>query len=311
MGHEVPFGFWIFFAGIIILLLGVDLAATRKVRSGIGHAYIRVFVFVGAGLLFCLPVWRFLGTIPAQEYLAAFLLEKSLSLDNLIVFLIIFRSLRIPEHFQHKVLFWGILGAVVFRGVFIFLGAAAIHRFNWVAQIFGLVLLYAAVRTVYEPPAAQRRSRIVEWLWAHLPVTNEIESGRFVIRKKGGAQVTPLFVAMAGLELTDIVFAIDSIPVAFSVSREPFIVYTSNIFAILGLRSLYSAVAHSLVRIRYLRHGLAALLLFAGGKLILSPWYHIRASLSVFVVVFVIAVTMGVSLWARRNPKSDNDDGRQ
>ena len=286
---------WIFFGLTVAVMLAADLMMHRA-----GHgtsrksAYIWSGVWIAAGLLFTLVVYFFFGGVRAEEYVAAYLMEKSLSLDNLFVFLIIFRSLSIPPQHQHKVLFWGILGALVFRAIFIFLGIAAINRFSWLSIVFGLLLLYTGYRAAREDPAEKSGSGLIDWLSRFLPVTGQNEEGHWYRRREGKIYVTPLAVALIAVELTDIMFAIDSVPAVFAVSRDPFVVYSSNIFAILGLRALYTALEHNLRDFPFLHYGLAGVLSFAGLKLVFEEWLEIPPLLSVGIIIVII----GASVWA-------------
>jgi tellurite resistance protein TerC len=286
---------WMVFAGVLFGFLAVDLWAHRGERHDSKRS--AVFwsaVWIAVGLAFGGFVWWRFGGRPAVDYLGAYLIEKSLSVDNLFVFLIIFQMLGIPKDNQRTVLSWGIFGALVLRGLFVFLGATAIERYHWVVYVFGAILLAAAWRTFREDPSRQEENKAVEWLSRHLPVTHRIHGDGFLAREGGRTVATPLLIALLGLELTDVIFAIDSVPAAFAISREPFIVYSSNAFAILGLRSLYLVLAHTLPQMTYLHYGLAAVLAFAAVKLMIAEWINIPAWLSIAFIV----VTLGASVWA-------------
>ena len=290
--NGVPTWAWLSFA-----LLAVDLSVHRGERADSRRtAFIWSGIWIGVGLAFNGFVWFMWGSDPAQEYLAAYLIEKSLSLDNLFVFLVIFRSLNIPHRYQRTVLTWGIFGALVFRALFVFAGAAAIARWHWVSYAFGAILLYAAWRVFREDPTAERRSRTAAWLSRHLPVTETIRGHEFVIREGGRRVATPLAIALVAVELTDIMFAVDSVPAAFSITRSEFLVYSSNAFAILGLRSLYIALSASLERLSYLHYGLALVLAFAGLKIALVDVIHIPPWLSIAVIVAIIGTSIAASL---------------
>jgi tellurite resistance protein TerC len=302
--QDIPLWGWIAFAVLVLVLLGIDLFAHRGEHGASRRsAYVWSGIWIAAGLLFAVFVGLIFGSLRAQEYLAAYLIEKSLSLDNLFVFLIIFRTLNIPKEYQHNVLYWGILGALVFRAVFIFLGIAAIERFEWVTYLFAVILLLAAWHALREDVTAQEASRVVQWLGRHLPVTDQIEGTRFFLRRDGRLLATPLLIALLGLELTDIVFAVDSVPAALAVSRNEFVVYSSNVFAILGLRALYSALAHSLGGLRYLHYGLAGVLAFAAVKIIVDEWVHIHP----MAAVAITAVLIGASVWASLAGKGSDE----
>ena len=292
---------WSIFGVIVLILLAVDLLMHRG-----GHgtsrksSYVWSAVWIAVGLLFTLVVYYFFGVERAEEYVAAYLMEKSLSVDNLFVFLIIFRSLSVSPKHQHKVLFWGILGALVFRAIFIFLGIAAINRFHWLAIVFGLMLLYTGYRAAVEDPAQKTESGLITWLSRYLPVTRGSEDGHWYLRREGKLYVTPLAVALIAVELTDIMFAIDSVPAVFAVSRDPFVVYSSNIFAILGLRALYTALEHNLRDFRHLHYGLAGVLGFAGLKLIFAEYLDLPPLMSVAIITVIIGTSIWTSVRTRR-----------
>lgn len=299
---SIPTWIWVVFWAVILVLLVVDLLAHRG-RHGESHkaAVIWSGVWIAAGLSFCVLVWRVFGSRPAQEYLAAYFIEKSLSLDNVFVFLVIFRSLAIPSRLQHQVLFLGIFGALVFRALFIFLGAAALERWSWVAYVFGAILLFTAWRVFKEDPAQQVENKAVRWLAHRLPVTQELHGKHFFVRLEDGRRVvTPLLLALLGLELTDIVFAVDSVPAAFAVTQDTFIIYSSNAFAILGLRALYLLLAGTVGKLRYLHYGLAGVLAFAGLKMVLEPWIHVPPLLSVAIIIGLIVPAVWFSQRARK-----------
>ncbi|MFP2907083.1 TerC/Alx family metal homeostasis membrane protein, partial [Pyxidicoccus sp. 3LFB2] len=299
---HIPTWIWVVFWAVVLALIVVDLLAHRG-RHGESHkaAVVWSCVWVAAGLLFNLLVWRVLGGHAAQEYLAAYFIEKSLSLDNVFVFLVIFRSLGIPPKAQHNVLFLGIFGALVFRALFIFLGAAALQRWHWVAYVFGAILLITAWRVFREDPSQQTENKAVRWLAHRLPVTHEVHEKKFIVRLENGRRVaTPLLLALLGLELTDILFAVDSVPAAFAVTQDTFILYSSNAFAILGLRALYLLLAGTVGQLRYLHYGLAGVLAFAGLKMVLEPWLHVDPLLSVGIIVALIGGSVLASVRAKR-----------
>ncbi|WP_224246237.1 TerC/Alx family metal homeostasis membrane protein [Hyalangium gracile] len=298
---QVPVSGWIAFAGLALGLLVVDLLAHRgrhgeSKRSAIAWS----LGWIALGLGFSVFVWRAYGSRAAHEYLGAWLIEKSLSLDNLFIFLVIFRSLSIPEAEQRRVLFWGIFGALVFRGLFILLGVEAIERWHAVVYVFGAILLITAIRVAREDPSRKQKSTVVEWLAKRIPLHPAVEGSHFLVRRGGRLLATPLLVGLLAIELTDIAFAVDSVPAALAVSHEPFIVYTSNVFAILGLRALYIALAHVISELRYLHYGLAAVLAFAGLKMIIpDSVLHVPPLASVVVILVSIGVAVIASLRSR------------
>ncbi len=301
MNEQTARGWMLFLVGLSILL-AVDLFVHRGGKEESWRAALAwSIVWIAAGLGFGGLVWGMLGATPAQDYLATYLLEKSLSLDNLFVFLLIYQTLNIPTRYQRTALSWGIFGALVFRAVFIFAGAAAIARWNWLEFVFAAVLIWAAIRIFFENPATEKESRLVNWLSARLPVTQTRDTPKFFLREQGRLMATPLLVAVLSLELCDILFAVDSVPAALAVARNPFIVYTSNAFAILGLRALYILLAHTIAELRYLHYGLAAVLLFVGVKMAADRWVKIGPLASVGVIVLALTVSVGLSLWRQRD----------
>ncbi|WP_223641633.1 TerC/Alx family metal homeostasis membrane protein [Corallococcus sp. EGB] len=300
--QSTPSWAWVVFWALLLALLVVDLLAHRGGRGQSRRAAILwSLAWVGLGLAFCGFVWVTLGSDKGHEYLAAWLIEKSLSLDNVFVFLVIFRSLSVPQRYQHEVLFLGIFGALVFRALFIFVGAAALQRWGWVSYVFGAILLVTAWRVLREDPSKQEDSRVVGWLAERLPVADQVEGPRFLVKHRGRRMATPLLVALVGLEVTDILFAVDSVPAAFSVTTDTFILYSSNAFAILGLRALYLVIAGAVGQLKYLHYGLAGVLAFAGAKMVAETWVHLPPLLSVAIIVVMIGAAVGASLAHRRS----------
>jgi tellurite resistance protein TerC len=252
-------------------------------------------------LLFNVGVWRVLGPERGQEFLAAYLLEKSLSVDNLFVFLLIFGRFGIKSELQRRVLTWGIIGALVSRGIFIGLGAAAIQRWHWVLYVFGGLLIVIGLRMLKkDDDEAPGEGRLMPFLQRHLPYTSQLEGPHFMVHRNGRRVFTPLMLALVAVEMTDVVFAIDSIPAAFAITTEPFIIYSSNIFAILGLRSLYLLLAGALGNLKYLHYGLAVVLCFAGVKMLGSQWFHLPSYISLSVIIGCVGISVVASLLARR-----------
>lgn len=295
-----PLWVWATFGAGVALLLAADLIANRGDRGEKrGHALRWSAIFVGSGLAFGGFVWFTLSTKAAEQYVAAWLLELSLSLDNLFVFLLIFQSLGVPRRFQRRVLFWGVMGAIVFRALFIFAGAAAFNRWSWIAWVFSATLLYAAWRAFRQNPAESRRSPVVDWLAHRFPVTRQTHGEDFVACEQGRRVITPLLVALVAIELTDIVFAIDSVPAALSVSRNVFVIYSANILAVLGMRALYLLLADTIGQLRYLHYALAAILVFTALKLSTASWISIPPLVSVGIIVVAIVAAVVPSLRAR------------
>ena len=294
---DIPPWGWFAFGALVVVLLAVDHFAHRGEKGASRKiALIWSVIWIAAGLGFNLFVWLFFGTEAGHEYLATYLIEKALSTDNMFIFLIVFESLKVPKREQHSVLFWGIVGAVGFRAALIFVGATALERWEWVTYVFGAIILYAAYRAFRQRPGQKKESKLVKSLSDWLPVSEKTHGGKFIIREAEGFAATPLLLALVAIELTDVMMAIDSVAVAFSMTRAPFIIYTSNVFAILGLRALYLLLAHSISELPHLHYGLAVVLAFAGIKLLADPIVRIPPLLSVAVTVLVIGSSVWMSL---------------
>ena len=299
--EPVPLWTWFAFGAVLVSFLAVDLVLHRGSRLRSRAAAITwSAIWVGVGLLFAIVIWAALGGRRAGEYIAAYLVEKSLSIDNLFVFLVVFRTLGIPHDSQRAVLSWGLFGALVFRLGFIFVGVAAIEHYQFVVYVFAAILFWAAWRVLREDVTTKKESRAARWLARHLPMTRKLHGDSFFTVERGRRVATPLFVALVAVELTDVVFAVDSVPAALAISQSRFIVYSSNALAILGLRSLYILLDDLIGELRYLHYGLAAVLAFAGLKLISSGWFEIPALLSIGIIVTCIAAAVWPSVRALR-----------
>ena len=281
----IPLWGWIVFYILVILMLIVDLKMFGKNGQhevSVSEALKMTAVWIGVSLVFCLGIYLFYPVNShekATEFLAGYLIEKSLSMDNLFVFLMLFSFFGIERKYQHEVLFWGIFGALVLRSIFIFSGAAMVERFEWVLGIFGLFLLYTGAKMFShddEQLGDPANNIVVRLLKRFLPVTSKMQDGKFFVIENGKRVATPLLVALAVIETSDVAFAVDSIPAVFSVSRDPFIVLTSNIFAILGLRALYFALAAIAKYFKYLKYGLGIILIFVGLKMLLATDEYIN-----------------------------------
>jgi tellurite resistance protein TerC len=297
---------WAAFNGFVLLMLALDLGVFHrkshvvKVKEAIAWS----IVWVVLSFLFAGGIYHFRGTEPALQFVAGYLIEKSLSVDNLFVFLVLFSFFKVPPVYQHKVLFWGILGALVMRAALIAVGAALIARFHWTMYLFGAFLVLTGVKL-----ALQRGETVnVEGNWVVRlfrkiwPVTDHYEEGRFFVKKDGRRWATPLFLVLLTVEFTDLVFALDSIPAIFAVTPDPFIVYTSNVFAILGLRSLYFALAGVMDLFCHLKYGLAAILAFVGAKMLLADVVKIPIGISLAVVGSILAISVLASvLWPSKS----------
>ncbi|MBQ8656155.1 MAG: TerC family protein [Prevotella sp.] len=282
----MPLWAWIVFYALVLLMLVADLKMFgRKGQHEVNvkEALQMTAIWIGISLVFCAGIYLFYPHEPhekAMEFLAGYLIEKSLSMDNLFVFLMLFSFFGIERKYQHEVLFWGIFGALVLRSIFIFAGAAMVERFEWVLGLFGLFLLYTGGKMLVHDDDEQTdpsQNIIVRWFRKVYPVTDKMHGDRFFVSENGKRLATPLFVALLVIETTDVAFAVDSIPAVFSVSRDPFIVLTSNIFAILGLRALYFALAAVAKYFTYLKYGLGIILMFVGVKMLLAMNEYINA----------------------------------
>ncbi|MBN9419225.1 MAG: TerC family protein [Candidatus Eremiobacteraeota bacterium] len=238
-----------------------------------------------------------LGQEAGMQYLTGYLIEKSLSVDNLFVFLLIFRYFKVPGEYQHKVLFWGILGALVMRGLMIFAGVSLLDNFEWIVYLFGAMLIYTAWKMFKGSDSLDpTKSRPFQWIQKHLPFVDKLAHGHFFLKHNGRWMASRLLLVLVCVEVSDIIFAVDSIPAILAVTREPFLIYSSNVMALLGLRSLYFALAGGLESFRYLDEGLAGVLGFVGLKMLLSDVVHIPTPLSLGVVVAILGVAIAMSL---------------
>jgi tellurite resistance protein TerC len=299
----VPLSAWAGFHLVLFLFLALDLGVFHPKGRAISLRNAAVWsVFWGLlALAFCAGVYRTLGAERGLEFLTGYLIERALSLDNTFVFAVIFSSFTVPAAFQHRVLFWGILGALAFRGAMIAAGAALLARFEWVSLVFGAFVLLAGVRFFFHRPEKiqMERNPVLRLARRLLPVTGDYQGAHFLVRGPDSRwMATPLLMVLLVVESVDVAFALDSIPAIFSVTRDPFIVYTSNVFAILGLRASYFLVAALLSRLRFLNAGLAAILVFIGVKMLAEPWYRLSIGISLLAIVLLFAVTVACSLGA-------------
>jgi tellurite resistance protein TerC len=304
MPGATPISHWIGFHLFIFALLGMELIYARRQGPAKTHstAVAATILWIAAALVFALFIFHTLGSQSTTQYLAGYAIEESLSVDNLFVFLILFRVFNIGPSHQPKVLFWGIAGAILLRGAFIAAGLGLLARFEWISYIFAALLLIAAVRLVL--PSAQKAEttpRWIKWLTRVHPVS--LRQDKFFVCEDGRRMVTVLFLALLAIELTDVVFALDSIPAVLSITRNPFLAYTSNIMAVMGLRSLYFLLAHLLTKLRFLHYGLAAVLAFAALKMLSAHWLDIGPLTSLATVLAVLGITIVLSLVYSMNPR--------
>ena len=291
---------WAGFAGLVLALLVLDLGVLNRKSHvlTIGEAALWSAGLVATALLFGGFLLLRAGTQPALEYYAGYLVELSLSVDNLFVFLLIFQYFAVPAALQPRVLKWGIFGAMAMRGAFIAVGSLLLARFSWVIYVFGAVLAITGLRMLLaggEPRIEPERNPMVRLARRFLPMTPAYEGDRFFIRTVTARLATPLFLVLLVVEWSDVVFAIDSIPAIFAVTRDPFIVYSSNVFAVLGLRALFFVLAGAMDRFVYLKPGVALILLFVGAKMVGSAWVHVSTAISLGVIAGVLVVAIGAS----------------
>ena len=311
---------WIGFNAFVLAMLAVDLFVFHREAHEVRvrEAVVWSIVWIALALLFGGGVYTWMGPEAGLEYFAGYLIERALSVDNIFVFVLVFEFFRVPRQYQHRVLFWGILGALAMRGAMIAAGAYLIEQFHWVMYVFGAFLVYTGFRMATKVeddihPEGNPALRLVRRL---IPVTPNYVGQKFFVRQHGGGAArlfaTPLFVVLVLVETTDLIFAVDSIPAIFAVTQDPFIVYSSNIFAILGLRAMYFLVADIIDRFHYLKAGLSAVLIFVGAKMLMTDVYEVPIGLSLAVIVAVLAGSVIASLvWPRTCPeRAERVEGR-
>ncbi len=299
---------WIVLLVVIVGMLALDLLVfhrdAHEVSMREAAAFSTVWIALGLGFGGVVSIWY--GAQAGGEYLAGYLIEKSLSMDNVFVFAMIFGAFAVPLKYQHRVLFWGVVGAIIFRAIFIAAGTSLLDAFDWMIYGFGILLIVTGVRMARSTGHAMdpERNPVLRAFRRVVPMTREYDGQKFVVRHKGKLLATPLLAVLVVVETSDIMFAIDSIPAIFAITTDPFIVFSSNAFAILGLRSLYFLLAGMLPRFAYLKVGLAALLVFAGGKIMLSAVWKMPVWLSIAIILGILGVSIGTSLWATRSGRS-------
>lgn len=291
--------FNLFVLASVALDLGVFHREPRKLRMR--EAFVWTLVWIALTTIFGLGVWHFAGGQRGLEFFTGYVIEKALSVDNLFLFLVIFRAFAVDEAVQHRVLEWGILGALLMRSAMIAAGAGLIGRFSGILYVFGAFLVFAGVHMLFvkKEDVHPERNAFSRFLSKHLRVTPAYRGTNFFSREGGKLLATPLFIVLLVVEVTDITLAVDSIPAVFGITRDAFIVYTSNVFAILGLRSMYFLLAGVLGRLRFLTAGLSFVLIFIGAKMLLEPWLHISIEVSLVVVAALVLLALAASLFAR------------
>lgn len=291
---------WVVFNIIVLAMLALDLGIFHRKSHVIKpkEALIWSGIWVIVALIFNIGVYYWMGRKEALEFFTGYLIERALSIDNIFVFLVIFAHFAVPPAYQYKVLFWGILGALVMRASMIGVGVVLIERFDWIIYVFGAFLVYTGVRMAVkeETKVHPETNPIIKWFSKVFPTVSSYHGDRFFIVKEGKKFATPLFVVLLLIESTDLVFALDSIPAIFAITRDPFIVYSSNVFAILGLRALYFALAAVIELFHFLKYGLSVVLAFVGVKMILSDIYHIPTVISLGVITGILLISIIISL---------------
>ncbi|HTZ49090.1 MAG TPA: TerC family protein [Verrucomicrobiae bacterium] len=299
---------WVAFNLFVLLALALDLGVFHRKahKLSLREAAFWSVVWISLAMAFGFFVWHWHGSQRGLEYLTGYVIEKALSIDNLFVFLVIFRTFQVDEKVQHRVLEWGILGALVMRGLMIAAGSALISRFHWILPAFGVFLVYTGLHMLWKhgKQVHYERNPIFRFASTHLRVTPEYHGASLFVRQAGQLFATPLFLVLLVIEISDVTFAVDSIPAIFGITRDPFIVYTSNVFAILGLRALYFLLADLLSYLRYLGYGLALVLIFIGVKMVLDLWLHIAVHVSLAIVAGILLVATIFSLLA--GPRQDS-----
>jgi tellurite resistance protein TerC len=308
-------GLWIGFTIFVLAMLALDLGVFHRRAHAISikEALLWSIVWMTLAFTFNAGVYSWFGATRGLEFLTGYLIEKALAVDNIFVFAVIFSYFAVPVAYQHRVLFWGILGALVLRAIFIVLGAALLQKFHWVIYIFGAFLILTGIKLLLQrdDEIHPERNPVFRLFKRMVRSVSEYHSGRFFLSKNGKWYATPLLLVLVSIEVTDVIFALDSIPAIFAVTSDPFIVYTSNIFAILGLRSLYFLLAGVMHKFQYLKIGLALVLAFVGTKMVLADIYKIPIAASLGVVAALITGSVILPLWrSEKNTKTNSADTR-
>jgi tellurite resistance protein TerC len=301
---ETSLWLWAGFNVFVLAMLALDLGVFHRKAHEVSMKEATAWsaVWISLALLFNAGIWHFMGPQAGLEFLTGYLIEKSLSVDNIFVIALLFSYFAVPSLYQHRVLFWGILGALVMRAAFILAGSALLASFHWIIYIFGGFLILTGVKMALtrDTEIHPEHNPLMKLVRRLVPVTSDYRGQKFFVRENGKLWATPLFLVLVMVESTDLVFAVDSIPAIFAVTKDPFIVYTSNVFAILGLRSLYFLLAGVMQKFVYLKLGLSAILVFVGVKMIIVDFYKIPSSVSLLVIAALLAISIGASLWKTR-----------
>ncbi|MFM7429059.1 MAG: TerC family protein [Flammeovirgaceae bacterium] len=287
---------WVTFNAFVVAMLAIDLGIFHRKSHEVGvkEALTWTCVWITLAMLFNLFTYYYFDKVKALEFFTGYLIEKSLSIDNIFVIILIFSYFKVPKAYQHKVLFWGILGALVMRFIFILSGVELIHRFHWLIYIFGGFLIITGVRmlTSGDQKIEPDKNPLIKLAKKIMPITTAFEGDKFFVKRNARTWATPLFLVVILIETTDLIFAVDSIPAILAISDDTFIIYTSNVFALLGLRSLYFALAGIEQYFKYLKFGLSAILVFVGIKMCIVDWFKIPIEISLIVIGFTLAIAM-------------------
>lgn len=298
---------WVVFGILVVAMLVLDLfVLNRKSRHiSVKRALAETAMWIAVSLAFMMFIWYMLGGEKAGEFLAAYAVEKAMSVDNLFLFIVIFGYFCIPDEYQHKALMWGIIGAIVFRAIFIFIGASLLESFHFIMYIFGIVLLATAIKTMFAKEDSNKENFAIR-LSKKIRSSPELDGDKLFTVRNGVKMVTPMFLCIIVIELSDLLFAFDSIPACLSITTDTLIVYSSNIFAVLGLRSLFFALNGMMCSLRYMKYGLGAILIFVSIKMLISDYYHVPVEMSLAIILGILAVTILFSYFRRECPLPEN-----
>jgi tellurite resistance protein TerC len=310
MHHETSLGIWIAFVVFILAVLALDLGVFHKKSHTVGfkESIIWSGVWVALAMAFNVIIYFWRGQEDSMLFLTGYVIEKSLSIDNLFVFLLIFSYFKIPNQYQHKVLFYGIIGALVMRAFFIWAGIAILEKFTWVIYLFGAFLVFSGIKMMipHDENADLSESWVVRSAKKFFHTTHELHGDKFFALEDGKKHMTPLFMALIFVEFSDLVFAVDSIPAIIGITNDPFLVFTSNVFAILGLRSLYFALKGFADMFHYLKYGLAVILMFIGVKMLIVHYYHMPIAVTMGVIFSILTISVLVSLYMKKKETAVN-----
>jgi tellurite resistance protein TerC len=300
--------YWIGFNAFVLVMLALDLGVFHRNAHEVKmkEALITSAVWVALALAFNLGVYFWMGEKKALEFLTGYIIEKSLSVDNIFVFIMVFTYFHVPSLHQHKILFWGIIGALIMRAIFIFAGVALIEKFHWTIYIFGLFLIVTGIKMAFQKDKKiePEKNPVIRLFRRLFPVTDNYDGSNFLTKVNGRTFATPMMIVLIVIETTDLIFAVDSIPAILAITDDPFIVYTSNVFAILGLRALYFALAGIMQLFHYLAYGLSSVLVFVGAKMMLVDFYKIPIQISLLVIVAILTLSVAASVMRSKSMES-------